>query len=32
MYKHLIFDLDDTLLDFRKGEQVGLMNIFRDPV
>lgn len=30
MYKHLIFDLDDTLLDFRKGEQVGLMNIFRD--
>ena len=30
MYNHLIFDLDDTLLDFRKGEQVGLMNIFRD--
>lgn len=30
MYKHLIFDLDDTLLDFRKGEEVGLTNVFRD--
>ncbi|MCT8399287.1 noncanonical pyrimidine nucleotidase, YjjG family [Weissella cibaria] len=30
MYKHLIFDLDDTLLDFRKGEAVGLLNVFRD--
>lgn len=27
MYKYLIFDLDDTLLDFQTGEHEGLVNV-----
>lgn len=27
MYKYLIFDLDDTLLDFKKGEHEGLVRV-----
>lgn len=27
MYKYLIFDLDDTLLDFQTGEHEGLINV-----
>lgn len=29
MIKFLLVDLDDTILDFRKAEQVGLLNTFR---
>lgn len=29
-YKTLLFDLDDTLLDFRASEEVALQNLFKD--
>lgn len=29
MYKYLIFDLDDTLLDFQTGEHEGLLNVLK---
>ena len=32
MIKNIIFDLDDTLLDFQRGEYEGVRSILKTPV
>ena len=30
MYKYILFDLDDTLLDFEKAEHIAFNNLLED--